>query len=215
MTKHNHEVITLIDAVDAPSVFISYSHDSPAHRQWVAELASRLRNEAGINAKIDQWEVGPGDDIGQFMEQSVVSSDNVLMICSEIYTQKVNEGIGGAGYEGGIVRGELIEKLGTGKFIPIIPPGNSKKSVPVCVKTKLYLDMSSKSEDEYKARFEDLVVKIKKYCHSQKPALSISPEFQELEHSKMSILKKASSVPRSRSVTVTNLQSSKSNHCGE
>lgn len=32
-----------------PKIFISYSHDSLEHKQWVLELGSRLRNN-GIDA---------------------------------------------------------------------------------------------------------------------------------------------------------------------
>lgn len=175
-----------------PAVFISYSHDSPEHKQWVAELASRLRREAGIKASIDQWEVGPGDDLGLFMERSVATSDRVLMICSEAYTQKVNEGKGGAGYEGGIVRGEIIDKFGTNKFIPIIPPGNHDKKIPSCVKTRMYLDMSS--TEIFDERFLELVKTIREYNASQKPELGISPKILMLEQSEINVLKKAAEI---------------------
>lgn len=46
----------------APKVFVSYSHDTPAHKQWVAELSARLRHE-GIDVVLDQWDLSLGDDI--------------------------------------------------------------------------------------------------------------------------------------------------------
>lgn len=50
-----------------PQVFISYSHDSLEHKQWVLELATRLRAN-GIDAILDQWDLKPGDDLPKFME---------------------------------------------------------------------------------------------------------------------------------------------------
>jgi SEFIR domain len=41
-----------------PKVFISYSHDSPAHEATVLALANRLRGN-GIDAVLDQYESFP------------------------------------------------------------------------------------------------------------------------------------------------------------
>ena len=52
--------------VTPPRVFISYSHDTPAHKKWVGELASKLVGN-GVEVLLDQWEIGLGDDIPKFM----------------------------------------------------------------------------------------------------------------------------------------------------
>ena len=43
-----------------PRVFISYSHDSSEHRQWVSHLGTELRGK-GIDAILDQWGMSFGD----------------------------------------------------------------------------------------------------------------------------------------------------------
>lgn len=48
--------------MSAPKVFISYSHDSQQHKDWVLRLANELRTN-GIDAKLDQWDLSPGQDI--------------------------------------------------------------------------------------------------------------------------------------------------------
>src|SRR5436305_781177 len=98
----------------APTVFISYSHDTPAHKKWVGELASRLV-EKGVEVVLDQWDLGLGDDVPKFMEKSVGEADRVLMICSETYVRKADDGKGGVGYEAMVVTGELVRKLETNK----------------------------------------------------------------------------------------------------
>ena len=57
---------------DQPSkrVFISYSHDSQAHKDWVLGLAEYLTVN-GIEVLLDQWDVGLGDDLAAFMEKAV------------------------------------------------------------------------------------------------------------------------------------------------
>jgi hypothetical protein len=51
--------------MSAPKVFISYSHDSPQHKDWVRSLASALRVN-GIDAVLDQWDLSPGQDMAAF-----------------------------------------------------------------------------------------------------------------------------------------------------
>lgn len=181
-----------IQEIKSPKVFISYSHDSKEHKLWVLALAQRLRREANIDVVIDQWDAEPGDDLGLFMEKGVAESNRVLMICTKTYTQKANEGRGGAGYEAGIMRSEIINKYGTNKFIPIIPPGNVEKTVPVCVASRCYLDMSSSGGDN--EAFNKLVMALRKYPTSEKPALGISPVFLAQEKSDDQIHQQVSSI---------------------
>ncbi|MBT2795284.1 toll/interleukin-1 receptor domain-containing protein [Paraburkholderia strydomiana] len=79
-----------------PAVFVSYSHDSPDHRRWVFEFASRLVN-SGINVMIDQWDVGPGHDLAKYMEQAVSAAERVLMVCTETDRHRAAGGVCPAG----------------------------------------------------------------------------------------------------------------------
>jgi hypothetical protein len=90
-----------------PEVFISYSHDSQDHKLWVLNLATRLRTN-GVDAILDQWDLGPGGDLPHFMEQSISRSSRVLMVCTERYVEKANAGTGGVGYEKMIVTSDLV-----------------------------------------------------------------------------------------------------------
>ncbi len=95
---------------DIPKVFISYSHDNPDHKKWVAELAIKLVKN-GIDAVLDQWDLSPGDDLTAFMERAVTEVDRVLVICSSNYVAKANAGVGGVGYEKMIVNAELVNNF--------------------------------------------------------------------------------------------------------
>ena len=69
------------DPTQIPTVFISYSHDSREHKQWVAQLAAALM-EKHVQVIFDQWDLEPGDDVPKFMERAVKAADRVLMICT-------------------------------------------------------------------------------------------------------------------------------------
>lgn len=124
---------------DALTVFISYSHDSRIHKQWVAELATKLIHN-GINVILDQWDLAPGDDLPVFMEKNISSSNRVLVICTDEYVRKADAREGGVGYEETIVTAELIKNLNTNKFIPIIRQASGKNKKPKCLETRLHIE---------------------------------------------------------------------------
>ena len=116
-----------------PKVFISYSHDSLAHKQWVLELGVKLRHN-GVDVVLDQWDLNPGGDMTRFMEVGFENSERVLVICTDNYVRRANNGKGGVGYERLIITAELVEDLGTSKFIPIIRQASGQEKVPKFLK---------------------------------------------------------------------------------
>jgi hypothetical protein len=155
-----------------PRVFVSYSHDSEAHSAWVLELATRLR-KCGVEVLLDQWDLGPGDDVPKYMEMAVSDSDRVLMVCTEPYVRKADEGKGGVGYETMIVTGELVKNLGTNKFIPIIRQGVGDVVVPKSVSTRLYVNLSD--AQNFEAGLEKLVREVHETPKAHKPPLGKNP----------------------------------------
>jgi hypothetical protein len=133
--------------MNPPKVFISYSHDSAAHKQWVLEFAMTLRNR-GVDAVLDQWDLKPGDDLPEFMEQNLESSDFAVMICTKRYVAKANAGEGGVGYEKMIMTSSSLSKISDNKVIPIIRE-NGEPKVPTFLKTKLYIDFSNDEDTEF------------------------------------------------------------------
>jgi TIR domain len=89
-----------------PRIFISYSWESEDHKSWVRHLGERLY-EVGIEARLDQWFVQPGESFTAFMEQEVAAADFVLVVCTPTYARKSNNRQGGVGYEQQIVSGQL------------------------------------------------------------------------------------------------------------
>lgn len=160
------------DSDFTPTVFVSYSHDSREHKQWVAQFATALM-EKHVQVIFDQWDLEPGDDVPKFMERAVKAADRVLMICTEPYVRKANDGKGGVGYEAMIVTGELVRDLGTRKFVPIIRQGGGEPVVPDCVGTRLWVDFSK--DEDFDAALVDLIKSLHKSQHLAKPALGANP----------------------------------------
>ena len=151
-----------------PKVFISYSHDSPEHKQWVSELAAQLRHN-GIDAILDQWDLGLGDDITRFMERGIVGADRVLVICTDKYVSKANADEGGVGYERMIVNAELVQNLGTDKFIPIIRQASGKEKTPTFLGTRVYADF--RNDNQFDAECEKLIRELHEMPIIEKPPL--------------------------------------------
>ena len=139
---------------DHPKVFISYSHDTPEHKRWVSELGAKLHRK-GVNVILDQWDLGLGDDVTQFMERGVRNSDRVLIICTDSYVRKANAGEGGVGYEPTIVTRKLVEDAGTNKFIPIIRQALGEDKTPSFLGTQVYIDLPD--EDQFDEKFNELL----------------------------------------------------------
>src|SRR5689334_17117158 len=75
----------------APRVFISYAHDSDAHREQVRDLWIFLCAN-GVDARIDRVAAAQRQDWPLWMEQRVGEVDRILIVSSPAYRQR-------AGYE--------------------------------------------------------------------------------------------------------------------
>ncbi|MBC7490457.1 MAG: toll/interleukin-1 receptor domain-containing protein [Glaciimonas sp.] len=156
----------------APMVFISYSHDSPQHKEWVLQLAITLRAH-GIDVTLDQWDLVAGQDMAAFMTTGIRTADRVVLICSEAYVSKAEGGIGGVGYERLIVTGEVIGAIDTIKFIPVIRNNPGTRKVPDFLGPRKYVDFTE--DGQYAARLEELAREIQGAPATVKPKLGENP----------------------------------------
>ena len=161
-----------------PKVFISYSHDSPEHKQWVLELSKKLRYNR-VDAILDQWDLTPGDNFTQFMEAGVRDLDWVLVICTDNYVRRANDREGGVGYEVQIVTAQLVENLGINKFIPIIRHASTQEKMPTFLGGRVYIDFTDDSQ--FNEKFNDLLRKLYGVPIEEKPPLREKPSFAKQE----------------------------------
>jgi hypothetical protein len=122
--------------MNSPKVFVSYTHDSEAHKDRVYELSDRLRSE-GVDCHIDQYEDSPPEGWARWMHNQIQDSDYVLVVCTETYKRRfegreaVGKGVG-AKWEGAIITQHLYESEGrNSKFIPVVVSFEDVNHIPL------------------------------------------------------------------------------------
>lgn len=124
-----------------PKVFISYSHDSQVHKDFILSLANKLR-EDHIDCTIDQYLNGaPTEGWQLWMEKQIEQADFVLIVCTANYLKRFRREVEGSGrgvaFEGVIITQILYDNYYYNtKFLPLIPEnGNSDTHVPLPLKS--------------------------------------------------------------------------------
>src|SRR5215470_15917231 len=132
-------------------VFISYSHDSPEHRNAVLALANRLR-EKGVDCWIDQFETSPPEGWPRWCANQVRQAKFVLIVCTETYLRRFlgeeEPGKGkGVTFEGYIITQELYDAQGKNKkFIPVVFSSPAREYVPDILRGPTSYDVSNSGE---------------------------------------------------------------------
>ena len=122
-----------------PRVFISYSHDTPAHQDRVLDLANRLRAH-GIDASIDQYVPFPGARLAELVRSRNPEGAVVLLVCTETYLRRVNReeetGMGhGVLWEAQIIKQAVYDAGSVNKkFVPVLFADGSHEHVPTPIR---------------------------------------------------------------------------------
>ena len=167
-----HATLEVPVQMNAPRVFISYSHDSEEHKAWVRRLATDLR-ASGVDAVLDQWDLAPGQDIVDFVTKGIASSTRALLICTDAYVQKADGGTGGVGYERLVVTSELVDTIDTKKFLPIVRHNPASRKLPGFLGPRVYVDFSD--DTTYAEKLEHIVREIHGTPRVAKPPLGTNP----------------------------------------
>ncbi len=145
--------------MESPKVFISYSHDSPEHRQRVLALAGRLRDE-GVDVELDQYETAPAEGWARWMERRIKVADFVLVVCTAVYRQRFagekNAGEENAGeenasglgvkWEGAILTQTLYQQAAQNRrFVPVVFALGDAAHVPLPLAGATHYDLSRKA----------------------------------------------------------------------
>jgi hypothetical protein len=124
-------------------VFISYSHDSEAHKLRIRELADRLRDE-GVDCDIDQYPGGGRTGWPEWMRDRISWADFVIVACTEEYLAKAtNARKSGARWESLIITQELYEAGGHNeKYVPVIFSSQDESYIPPWLQPYTHYDLS-------------------------------------------------------------------------
>jgi len=131
----------------ASHVFISYSHESEAHRAYCLELAQRLR-EAGIDAWIDQFETSPELGWPRWMQQQLEGATHTILVCTDHYKRRFEGNDPGQGqgvnWEGFLTQQMLYDDDARNRrFIPVLRDGEPKDVVPRALRSATYYYLPS------------------------------------------------------------------------
>jgi hypothetical protein len=129
-------------------VFVSYSHDSPAHMDRVLALCDRLRRD-GIDAEVDQYEPAPPEGWPRWTLRRIEAADFVLVVCTETYRRrfdgKEERGRGlGVTWEGAVLTQVLYDAAAVGgKLVPVVFAPEDEAHVPIVLRGVTRHDLGS------------------------------------------------------------------------
>ncbi len=156
--------------MNTPTVFISYSHDSPEHADRVLHLANQLVRD-GIDCILDQYETSPREGWPRWMDRHIRESDFVIMICTETYCRRVvgqeEPGKGcGVKWEGNLIY-QHIYNAGTenARFIPVLFESGKVEYIPTPLQGATYY--CADTEQGY----EDLYLRLTDQPRTEKPEI--------------------------------------------
>ncbi len=165
-----------------PKVFVSYAWTSTDHIKWVENLARDLVS-TGIEVKLDQWDIKPGDDTAHFMESIVrdPSITHVIMVCDKLYKSRADNREAGAGVEAQIITRELYESIENNKYVALLRENDDegKPTTPIFTGRRLYIDFTDDSK--YFSSHEELVRWIYNKPLKTSPPLGSRPAWLDAE----------------------------------
>ena len=122
--------------VDAPRVFLSYSHDSDEHAARVlaqADALCALRIDVILDRHVHP---APAEGWPRWMDRNLDEAKFILMVCTETYRRRVigleepGKGLG-AGWEGRLIYNRIYCDGSSGsRFIPVLLPGSEPAHIP-------------------------------------------------------------------------------------
>lgn len=173
-----------------PVVFISYSWDSEAHKEWVHNLSKDLREKFRVYTLLDRYNRG-GDDLPTFMLKGLKRADRVLIIGTPAYKDKLeNAQGGGAKFEDQVITIALYKEMGSNKFVPVLREGNFSESFNTLIETRLGYDM--RNDGQYEERLQELAADLWGQPMNVAPTLGPKPNFTPASLTLQTILPESS-----------------------
>ena len=118
-------------------VFVSYTHDSDTHRDRVAQLVQRLREERiSLVFDRDALPAGPPEGWPLWSERQVQDADRVLIIATERYRRSYENDLGtgqalGSAAEAAIIRQSIYDSAGINdKFRVVLLSEEDRAHIP-------------------------------------------------------------------------------------
>lgn len=161
--------------VDTKRVFISYTAKDDSVSRWVEWFATELC-DAGINARLDVWDLKFGMNLPDFMASEISLADRVIIISDHHYAEKANGKMGGVGWETMLIQGDYLSSLnGARKYILITLGPDRVAATPEYLKTSYSVHFSPDQQDP-----KDLLLVVRElHSISVRPTVRSFSEWQQ------------------------------------
>lgn len=132
------EQVSLDSSRESPRVFVTYSHDTPQHKDMVRRFATFLREKAGVDVHLDLWYDTERRYWSRWAVDQLTRADYILVVASPEYQRRADgfapSGQGrGAQFEAAMLRNDLTKDLAaaTRRILPVVLPGRSIDEIPL------------------------------------------------------------------------------------
>ena len=121
-----------------PTAFITYTHDTPEHKERVLKLTQKLRAD-GVDCDLDAFQVSPSEGWPAWMLRAVQTHHFCIVVCTETYARRFdgNETPGqgkGAVWEGRAILQRLYESGKNDCVIPVVFAPHDVPHIPLLLK---------------------------------------------------------------------------------
>jgi len=164
--RHDHrfghsEGVVMEHKGATPRIFISYSHDTDAHRERVLRLSERLR-AGGIETRLDQYVAGtPAEKWPRWMLNQIDWAEFILLVCTKTYYRRFRgheePGKGkGVDWEGAVITQETYDARSAAiKFVPVLFDATDEDFIPEPVRGNNFYVLTS--EKAYQKLYDFLL----------------------------------------------------------
>ncbi len=133
------------------TVFISYKHQDDSRNAWVDKFYRDLR-AVNIDAKLDQYEVAPGESFSDYMTREIRNCDYFLFVVTPKSVKAVESGKGALAFEMQIANARRLSVKKNLVIIPIFREGVETSSY---LSDYRYLDF--RDDSEYDSKLDELI----------------------------------------------------------
>lgn len=159
-------------------IFISYSWDSPSHREWVKKLADDLEAFEEIHVTWDGYDLDSLVDKNFFMEEGVHSADFIVVVATNEYKKKADGRTGGAGLETYMATSVHWESMLAEKRSRVLVVRRETEGVPRYLAGHFYINFEDDSA--YPVKFAELVTHLRGASVHERPAKRKSLTIQDV-----------------------------------
>jgi TIR domain len=136
----------LLDNAPVERAYISYTHDGPEHKSWVASLHRKLRQD-GVEVRFDYDFMQPGRNVWKDIERYIDLSTCALMIGTPEYLRKATNDVSGLFREYKLLLAKSARDPNF-RLIPILRDGTWSGSLPADVQDNFGIDMRPDAADQ-------------------------------------------------------------------